>query len=164
MIKRLMHLNVICTDIEKSLHFYADLLGGHILGNYDRKTIINRKVESLGVGIGLGFGESAEYKGWLIRFGYEKSATVIDIIQWIKPPSTGKPYEKLNNVGIVRMALEVDDIDKTYNDLKAKGVEFLSPPQDIDLAPDRPVNGLIRFATCLDPDGIAVSLEQFILP
>jgi len=159
-----MHLNVICTDIEKSLHFYVDLLGGHILGNYSKDIIINRKVESRGVGIGLGLGESAEYKGWLIRFGYDKKATVVDIIQWTNPPSTGKPYEKLNNVGIVRMAFEVDDVDKMYNDLKAKGVKFISSPQDIDLAPDRPANGLIRFATCLDPDGVAVSLEQFILP
>jgi len=162
MIKRLMHLNVISSDIEKSLHFYVDLLGGHILGNYDKEVIINRKVKSRGVGIALGLGETAEYKGWLIRFGYNKSATVVDIIQWTNPPSAGKPYEKLNNVGIVRMAFEVDDIDKMYQDLKAKGVKFISPPQNADLAPDRPVNGQIRFATCLDPDGVAVSLEQFI--
>ncbi|MHA2260696.1 MAG: VOC family protein [Promethearchaeota archaeon] len=160
MIKRLMHLNVITSDIEKSLHFYVDLLGGHILGNYKREIIINRTVKSSGAGIALGLGEKAEYKGWLIRFGYDKRATNIDIIEWVNPPSTGKPYDKINHIGIVRMAVEVDNIDEVYQDLRAKGVEFISPPQFMDLAPDRPVDGLIKFATCFDPDGIAVSLEQ----
>ncbi|KKK43875.1 hypothetical protein LCGC14_0806660 [marine sediment metagenome] len=164
MIKRIVHFNVVCSDIKKSLYFYSDLLGGHILGNVEKETIINRKTESRGVGKALGLGEIAEWKGWLIRFGHDKNYTVIDLLQWTKPPSMGRPYEKLNNVGIARMALEVDDIDKMYHELKAKGVEFISPPQDADLAPERPENGLIRIATCWDPDGVAVELVQFIQP
>ncbi|MFX1479941.1 MAG: VOC family protein [Promethearchaeota archaeon] len=164
MISRIVHFNVVCSDIEKSLEFYCDLLGGHLLGNREKEVIINRKTESRGVGIGLGLGETAEWKGWLIRFGYNKNATVIDLLQWTKPPSVGKPYEKLNNIGIVRMALEVDDVDKIYHDLKSKGVEFISPPQDVDLAPETPGQGLIRFTTCYDPDGTAIEFVQFIQP
>ena len=162
MIKRIVHFNVVCSDIEKSLEFYCDLLGGHLLGNREKEAITKRKTESRGVGIALGLGETAEWKGWLIRFGYDKSATVIDLLQWTKPPSTGKSYEKLNNVGITRMALEVEDVDKIYNDLKSKGVEFISPPQDADLAPETLGQGLIRFTTCKDPDGVAVELVEFI--
>lgn len=62
------------------------------------------------------------------------------------------------------MALEVDDVDKMYHELKAKGVKFISPPQDADIAPDRPDNGLIRFVTCYDSDGLAVELVEFIQP
>ena len=164
MIKRIVHFNVVCSDIEKSLEFYCDLLGGHLLGNIDKETIINRKVESRGVGIALGFGETAEYKGWLIRFGYDKTATVIDLLQWTNPPSMGKPYEKLNHVGIARCALEVDNVDKIYHDLKSKGVEFISPPQEADLAPWAPGTGLIIFTTCYDPDGTAIEFVQTIQP
>ena len=164
MIKRIIHFNVVCSNIEKSLEFYVDLLGGHLLGNREKAAIIKRKTESEGVGIALGLGITAEYKGWVIRFGYDKSATVLDLLQWTKPPSTGKSYEKLNNVGIARMALGVDDVDKTYNDLKAKGVEFISPPQDVDLVPETPGIGLIRIATCKDPDGTAIEFVEFIQP
>ena len=46
MIKRIVHFNVVCSDIEKSLEFYCDLLGGHLLGNREREIIINRKSET----------------------------------------------------------------------------------------------------------------------
>ena len=154
MIKRIIHFNVVCSDIEKSLEFYVDLLGGHLLGNRDKAAIIKRKTESEGVGIALGLGDTAEYKGWVIRFGYDKNATVLDLLQWTKPPSTGKPYDKINNIGITRISLEVDDVDKVYNYLKSKGVA--------DLTPETPGKDLIKIATARDPDGIFVQLEEFI--
>ena len=162
MIKRIIHFNVVCSDIEKSLEFYVDLLGGHLLGNKEKAAIIKRKTESEGVGIALGLGDTAEYKGWVIRFGYDKSATLLDLLQWTKPPSTGKPYDKINNVGITRISLEVDDVDKVYNYLKSKGVKFISPPQVADLTPENPGKDLIKIATAKDPDGIFVQLEEFI--
>ncbi len=162
MIKRIIHFNVVCSDIEKSLEFYVDLLGGHLLGNREKAEIIKRKTESEGVGIALGLGNTAEYKGWVIRFGYDKNATVLDLLQWTKPPSTGKPYDKINNVGITRISLEVDDVDKVYNYLKSKGVEFISPPQVADLTPETPGKDLIKIVTARDPDGIFVQLEEFL--
>ena len=162
MIKRIIHFNVVCSDLEKSLEFYVDLLGGHLLGNIEKSAIIQRKTESEGVGIALGLGDTAEYKGWLIRWGYDKMATVLDLLQWTKPPSTGKPYDRINNVGITRISLEVDDVDKMYHELKAKGVEFISPPQVADLTPEDPGKNIIKIATAKDPDGIFVQLEEFI--
>ena len=162
MIKRIIHFNVVCSDIEKSLEFYVDLLGGHLLGNKEKAAIIKRKTESKGVGIALGLGDTAEYKGWVIRYGYDKNATLLDLLQWTKPPSTGKPYDRINNVGITRISLEVDDVDKVYNYLKSKGVKFISPPQVADLTPENPRKDLIKIATAMDPDGIFVQLEEFI--
>ncbi|MHA1913596.1 MAG: VOC family protein [Promethearchaeota archaeon] len=162
MIKRIIHFNVVCSNLEKSLEFYVDLLGGHLLGNREKEAIIKRKTESGGVGIALGLGDTAEYKGWVIRYGYDKNATLLDLLQWTNPPSTGKPYDRINNVGITRISLEVDDVDKVYNYLKSKGVEFISPPQVADLTPERPGRDLIKIATALDPDGIFVQLEQFM--
>ncbi|MFX1277844.1 MAG: VOC family protein [Promethearchaeota archaeon] len=162
MIKRIIHFNVVCSNLEKSLEFYVDLLGGHLLGNREKTAILKRKTESDGVGIALGLGDTAEYKGWLIRWGYDKNATVLDLLQWTKPPSTGKPYDRINNVGITRISLEVDDLDKMYQELKSKGVEFISPPQIADLTPENPGRDLIKIATALDPDGIFVQLEEFI--
>jgi catechol 2,3-dioxygenase-like lactoylglutathione lyase family enzyme len=162
MIKRIIHFNVVCSDLEKSLEFYVDKLGGHLLGNKSKEAILKRKTESEGVGIALGLGDIAEYKGWVIRWGYDKNATLLDLLQWTNPPSAGNPYDRINHVGITRISLEVDDCDKMYNELKSKGVEFISPPQIADLTPENPGRDLIKIATALDPDGIFVQLEEFI--
>jgi len=162
MIKRIIHFNVVCSDLEKSLEFYVDKLGGHLLGNKSKESILKRKTKSEGVGIALGLGDIAEYKGWVIRWGYDKNATLLDLLQWTKPHSTGSPYDRINHVGITRISLEVDDVDNMYNELKSKGVEFISPPQIADLTPENPGRDLIKIATALDPDGIFVQLEEFI--
>jgi catechol 2,3-dioxygenase-like lactoylglutathione lyase family enzyme len=164
-------MNIVCTDFDRSLKFYRDVLGGHVVGEgegtKERKGPGVSKSAATAVGMGFRETEIAEYRACLIRFGRSKLDTVIDLLQWISPASTGKPYGRMNNVGIVRIALEVDDIDKAYNDLKAKGVEFLSPPQRINLfgspseeATVKPTP--IRFAMFKDPDGIALELVQFI--
>ena len=93
----------------------------------------------------------------MIRFGDDEGATVIDLLQWLKPASYGEPYDRLNHVGIARMALAVDDVDKTYNDLKAKGVKFISSPQVIDL---KRGGGSTKIVVCKDPDGIAVEFVE----
>ena len=52
MISRIIHMNVVVIDIEESLKFYCDLLGGHIVGGAEKEAVIRRKTESSGVGIG----------------------------------------------------------------------------------------------------------------
>jgi len=68
----------------------------------------------------------------------------------------------LNNIGIVRVALACDDVDKAYNDLKVKGVEFLSPPQEVDL--ERPGQMPIKVVCFKDPDGIVLELVEYTVP
>jgi len=170
MINRIIHMNIVCSDLDKSLKFYRDVLGGHVVGERgigERKGPgISRSAETA-VGMGFTGTKTAEYRACLIRFGRGKLDTVIDLLQWIAPPSTGKPYDTMNNVGIVRIALEVEDIEKAYNDLKAKGVEFLSPPQRTELF-QSPAEGVtvkptpIKFAMFKDPDGTALELVQFV--
>ena len=68
MINSIVHVNVVVSNIERSLKFYCDLLGGHIVGGTKKESIINRKTESKGVGIGLGLGERAGLHGGLQTF------------------------------------------------------------------------------------------------
>jgi catechol 2,3-dioxygenase-like lactoylglutathione lyase family enzyme len=182
-ITRIIHANVVCTDLHRSLRFYRDLLGGRVVGSRrnssekrtdaERGRVRERRTtESEVVGQALGFGETAEWYGCFIYFGEDERGTVIDLLQWIRPASTGKPYDKLNNVGIPRIALAVDDIDQTYSYLKAEGVEFITPPQLIQLlgpgvlpiegTGERPVDNVnnLKIAVCKDPDGTAIELVQ----
>ncbi|GAJ24499.1 unnamed protein product, partial [marine sediment metagenome] len=120
MVNGIIHFNVVCSDLDRSLEFYRDMLGGRSVGD-TRLAVAERGIDSTGPGIALGFEAAPEWRATFIQFGEEENATVIDLLQWIKPASYGKPYDRMNHVGIPRVALACDDIDKVYNDLKAKG-------------------------------------------
>ena len=79
---------------------------------------------------------------------------MLDLVQFIDPPTQGQPYATLNNVGICRVAFTVDDIDETYEQLKAKGIQFVAPLKKLE-GP-----GVARIAVvCFrDPDGTVLEL------
>jgi hypothetical protein len=47
---------------------------------------------------------------------------VLDLVQFLDPPTQGQPYSSLNNVGICRIAFTVKDIEKAYADLQKMDV------------------------------------------
>ena len=57
--------------------------------------------------------------------------------------------------GTCSIGFNVDDVDKTYEELKAKGIDFLMPPTQ------REGEG-IKLAVCNDPDGLPVSFAQLV--
>jgi catechol 2,3-dioxygenase-like lactoylglutathione lyase family enzyme len=94
------------------------------------------------------------YEGSLCGWGHDANAPVLDLVQFIDPPAQGQPYPTLNNIGICRVAFTVDDIDKTYEELKTKRVEFLAPLKKID-GPGGSRIGVVCFK---DPDGTILEL------
>jgi catechol 2,3-dioxygenase-like lactoylglutathione lyase family enzyme len=157
-VKMIRHMNIVCSDLEKSLEFYCDKLGGKL--DRDRKAALTAKSQpSLELAEIMGFNEPAQYIAGLVYFGEgdPSEQTVIDVLQYIKPVPIGRPLAEMNHIGIARINLLVDNVDKMYEDLKAKGVKFISPPREI-------VTGLGRrqgkACNCLDPDGVSVTLEQ----
>jgi lactoylglutathione lyase len=57
--------------------------------------------------------------------------------------------------GTCSIGFNVDDVDKNYEELKAKGINFVMPPTQ------REGEG-IKLAVCIDPDGLPVSFAQLI--
>ena len=57
--------------------------------------------------------------------------------------------------GTCSIGFNVEDVDKTYEELKAKGVNFVMPPTQ------REGEG-IKLAVGIDPDGLPVSFAQMI--
>ncbi|BAQ61735.1 hypothetical protein GM3708_2141 [Geminocystis sp. NIES-3708] len=97
--------------------------------------------------------EVADIKGVHLRIGDNTSATRIDLLEFKNPPPTGKPYPHLYHTGIARMCLKTTDIEKDYQDLKAKGIEFISEPK---LLPGTTV----KIVCFKDPDGTFLELLQ----
>lgn len=57
--------------------------------------------------------------------------------------------------GSCSIGFNVDDVDKTYEELKAKGLRFVMPPTQ------REGEG-IKLAVAIDPDGLPISFAQLI--
>ncbi|HAF14316.1 MAG TPA: hypothetical protein DCK99_11590 [Blastocatellia bacterium] len=69
-----------------------------------------------------------------------------------KAPPAGDPTKQAGSCSI---GFNVDDVDKTYEELKAKGIRFVMPPTQ------REDEG-IRLAVCIDPDGLPIAFAQAI--
>lgn len=121
------HVSVDTFDMEKSLNFYCDQLGFQL---------VHREMCS--------FGDFA-----LVRLG---NAAIELIVQ-------SDPAESFFNTRgtISHFGLDVSGIDALFEELKAKGVEFLS--DHIEESPD-PAGG-IRYLSLLGPSGEEINLYQF---
>ena len=63
--------------------------------------------------------------------------------------------DQSKTAGACSIGFNVDDVDKTYEELKAKGMTFIMPPTQ------REGEG-IKLAVGLDPDGLAISFAELI--
>jgi catechol 2,3-dioxygenase-like lactoylglutathione lyase family enzyme len=144
MLQRLFHVNICVRDMERSIRFYQDL--GFIKVN-------DFTLDDPSVGYALGV-RAKKLRGVFMRLGADPNAPVLDLVQFIEPPTQGQPYPTLNNVGICRIAFTVDDIDRTYEELKAKKVDFVAPLKKLT-GPGGAEMGVVCFK---DPDGTVLEL------
>ena len=71
-------------------------------------------------------------------------------------PAEGPPQGDPSKVaGACSIGFTVQDVDKTYEELKARGIRFVMPPTQRE-------NEGIRLAVAIDPDGLPVSFAQAI--
>jgi catechol 2,3-dioxygenase-like lactoylglutathione lyase family enzyme len=130
--------------MERSISFYQDL-------GFTKVSDFTLDDPSVGDALGV---KAKKLRGVFMRLGNEPNAPVLDLVEFIDPPTQGQPYPTLNNVGICRIAFTVDDIDKTYEELRAKRVEFVAPLKKL-IGPGGAKIGVVCFK---DPDGAVLEL------
>ena len=144
-ISRIFHFNINCTNIERTLSFY-ELLGFKVILDFRDGMKSQEMAEAFGL-------SQADLKGVHIRIGDGADATRIDLLEFVAPPPEGKPYPALNYTGVARVCLKTQGIWQVYEDLKAKGVEFISKPKKL---PGTEVT-IVCFK---DPDGVFLELLE----
>ena len=125
MFKQIDYTMVVVSDMQRSVEFYRDKLG------------IPLKFQS------PEWTEFATGATTLALHGGGVPAT--------QPPS-GDPSK---TAGACSIGFNVDDVDKTYEELKAKGITFVMPPTQ------REGEG-IKLTVAIDPDGLPISFAQLI--
>lgn len=144
-IKGLLHVNINCSNFERSRQFY-ELLGFELLSPVPAKG-------QGSVARAVGF-EHYRVRGALMK---HPSRIVIDLLEWQEPVSPPAPSQRLNAVGIARVALITEDIDTDVAILKAAGVELISEQPGEATGPQ---GSTVKFICFRDPDGNTLELVQ----
>jgi catechol 2,3-dioxygenase-like lactoylglutathione lyase family enzyme len=153
-IKRFVHVNVVCSDFEKSLHFYTEILGATLHQRMDNSGVDVRPA------MGMGDDGAPEYEAALVYWGDARGGPYIDLLEWKYPDDAAERPERrppldAQDRGLVRVALEVDSIDEWLEKLREYGTR-VTTPQDVILGPWR--QQIVLFE---DPDGTLLELVEF---
>jgi catechol 2,3-dioxygenase-like lactoylglutathione lyase family enzyme len=141
MIKGIHHTAVSTGDLERALGFYRDLLGFEVVSEWGWPAGIDLADRITGL------------EGSAARVAMlQASNTSIELFEFTAPPpKPGDPKRPVCDHGITHIALEVSDIDSEYERLKATGMPFHCPPQDM---------GASRVTYGRDPDGNVIELLE----
>jgi catechol 2,3-dioxygenase-like lactoylglutathione lyase family enzyme len=156
----LSHVELTVRDLERSLHFYRDLLGLRVLQEGTEQDLpSNQSYEGIFERPNRKFRfvvlqESPELPG---PGGMRPGAPILALIAPQDPLPTGTSI-KADQVGITHIGLWVDNLDAVYAELTSKGVPFVVPPHMLLQTP----TGGVRSAFSLDPDGILVQLDELV--
>jgi catechol 2,3-dioxygenase-like lactoylglutathione lyase family enzyme len=145
----LVHVNVNCSNFERSRAFY-EMLGFELLMD-----VPERNTDEVAAAVGL---EPYRLRGALMRLADARVPFVIDLIEWKEPSDSSPPYARLNHLGIARIAMASSDLDADMQRLKAEGVEFISEPATV-VWEDHPDS---RFVCFKDPDGTVLELVELL--
>ena len=142
----MVHVNVNCSDYERSLRFY-ERLGFRVL--WEVPEVSSR------AGAAAGGMPPYRVRGALLMLGSGPS-TLIDLLEWKDPRDDAAPYPHLYHLGLARIALNTSDLDADMAELEAQGVEFLSKPARLA----GPGGSETRFVCFKDPDGTVLELVE----
>lgn len=95
-INKVHHVAIICSDYERSLNFYTDILGLRVLAEHYRE---DRKSYKTDLGIGDNY--------------------VVELFSFPSPPPRLSHPEA---AGLRHLAFEVDDIEESVAELEAKNI------------------------------------------
>ena len=141
MIRGIHHTAISTGDLERLLRFYRDLLGFEVVfsSGWEKGAEVADRITGL-------TGSSA-------RLAMLKAGNAcIEIFQFTDPtPKRGEPMRPPCDHGITHIALNITDIDSEYERLKAAGMHFHCPPQDV---------GGIKATYGRDPDGNVIELLE----
>jgi catechol 2,3-dioxygenase-like lactoylglutathione lyase family enzyme len=140
-------------DVDRYFPFYHELLGLDFL----QAAQTQGKVPNV---YAPGGGESG-FTGAF--FGIRGNGLVMfDWLQWIESPELATPYAEPNHVGIVRCAIEVDNLDSAYEILgQSRWAQeypiLMGGIEEWDFGPQFGVRRVLNFK---DPEGVAFQLVE----
>ena len=141
MIRGVHHTAISTGHLERALAFYRDLLGFRVV--LDLTWPVGTEVADTITGL-----RDSSARAVMLRAGN----VMIELFQYATPtPRPGDPRRPVSDHGITHICLDVTDLDAEYARLKAAGMSFHCPPQDV---------GGAKSTYGRDPDGNVIELQE----
>jgi catechol 2,3-dioxygenase-like lactoylglutathione lyase family enzyme len=145
MARRIFHINVNVTDMERSVAFYK------LFGFRE-----DRGAETDAPGLAAAFATRSGRIRWThLQMGEGPELCRLDLVQWYNSPAKAPARKPLDEPGLGRFSILVEDIQSEYRRLRAAGVGFVAPP-----GVSKTVHGDFWVAVAIDPDNVNVQLIQ----
>lgn len=151
-IRGVSHVAIGVSNMERSLRFYRDLLG--------LRVTLDDPHENPGGMLSRVQGEQQPRTrhGVYLRWGDGPDAPFLVLSE--DRPVSGAAI-KLNQVGIHHFAFWVDDLEETFEKVKAAGAPIVLPPTVMDsVTYGEPPGKKVMTTLFKDPDGIVIQLDQ----
>ena len=142
MIRGVHHTAISTGNLDRALAFYRDLLGFRVIFEFawPAGTEVADKITGL---------RNSAARAAMLHAGN----AVIELFQYESPtPQPGDPQRPVADHGITHICLDVKDLEAEYERLKAAGMTFHCPPQDI--------GGGMKTTYGRDPDGNVIELQE----
>jgi catechol 2,3-dioxygenase-like lactoylglutathione lyase family enzyme len=141
------HVGLICSDLDRSIYFYHDLLGFQ----FQNEPTGWFEGPHLEKGVNVPNAKLRQVSLWV------DDTTTFELIEYAdRADTTGKPVAN-NHLGAAHVCFEVDDIHATKAELESHGVKFYS---EVNVVDEGPLAGW-RWCYFSDPDGLALELIQW---
>ena len=111
------HSGFVVKDIEKMIAFYRDALGLRVV----------REIDSVAPPEGDHTGISGAHRR-LVFMGKAEGGHALELVYYISPPSPDG-YLDRHQLSAAHVCFDVEDLQRLYDDLSAKGVRFTTPPK-----------------------------------
>jgi len=142
LIKEVRHVGIVVNNMENSLNFYRDLLGLKIVRDMDENGNHLDNMLSL---------DNVEVR--TVKLSVQDNITLIELLEF--KSHNDNQVRNFYTIGASHVAFTVENIEKLYQNLSVKDVEFNAPPQK---SPD----GLVKVTFCKDPDGTPIELVEIL--
>jgi len=130
-ISAVLHINVNCSDLDRSVEFYRQVAG--------LTPISHTAPESAQPGGAFGL-DSAQWDAWIMAGPLRFGRPVVDLLEWKVPPPSGRPARRGERLGFETLRLSVPDVEAAMAAAASFGGVTTGP------------------AGCEDPDGAILEL------
>ena len=151
MIRSVDHINIVVTDLERSVRFYTESLGfrktkeANLEGEWIDRIVGLRGVKARAVFIVAPAGEPR-----------------IELLAYEAPAGTASgDNSRANTIGLRHIALRVDDMKATVERLRGAGVTVFSDPVRVPAGVVQHDAGEKTLVYFLDPDGVILELAEY---
>jgi catechol 2,3-dioxygenase-like lactoylglutathione lyase family enzyme len=148
------HINVNCSDFERSLAFYR-LIGFEVVNDFSGDATFGE----VGLGPVLRLPPDCAGRAVLMKLKGDRHGPRLDLIELTSPREERAPPRTLAHPGVGRICLRTRDAQAVHARLSAAGHTCYTPPARVALG-----GSVIDVFCAEDPDGVVIEFMQFLEP